>query len=650
MISAIYINGQFVIMGDDMPMARQKSPLFSYQGVPGMWTLPFKIPYAENAHLFGFANEPNVLIDTAELECKLLLYNSLLVPGTIVVDKCTSKDIYISVGAPYYDIDLNIIDKKIRDLDWDDIQLVSEPQVYVKIHLEDDGTADDTINIHTGFALYTVERVEFVPFYGLLSEIVEAINNDILDSGIHASIIGSDTIILEQVEMGSHNKVFKTSDIYAEAFLPSITFTLDFMEWLSAFHDDLIIYLNGLVDPDVYLSGLYYPDTNICFPSEFNKGHYGDLNEDFTGFINYYFVDTYKINYHSGEAFDGNQFALVPCVFLQTVLSKIFGDSALTILGMGVDDDRFKRVHFDNNHSTGKEWYDPISDITYIVWSDKVHIPNHLPDMTVREFFDAYRNKFNLYFDYDPIERKLYILSREGVITEPKKSDWSQRPYFGEAIKEFSRSRGIKFSSPIDSNDDFADTRFIYQGVGEEESDELQHADHQIGNGELEITSDFTHPSMNSVVMPDVEANLQKLPYKNQPGSGDEWEARRNHFAPSLLFFKGMDVVQNDKKYPYSTIDHLNANNEVDDSNMSLIWPKTFEIFWPNWAEFIQSTGQCRVVFSLNIADFTLHKWNIWTTFLQSTWLGAEFNVIELYDNEMLVEFVFHKRKTMPVF
>jgi hypothetical protein len=88
MITAIIVNKTFLVVPPDtIPTLKDSSQLFSYNGVPGKWTLPFTIPYKENAVTLGYPAEPTVIDNSVEMECTLIINESWLIKGTLLVLK-----------------------------------------------------------------------------------------------------------------------------------------------------------------------------------------------------------------------------------------------------------------------------------------------------------------------------------------------------------------------------------------------------------------------------------------------------------------------------------------------------------------------------------------------------------------------------------
>lgn len=633
---AIIVNRQFLVIPDDVAVnLEQPSPLFEYEGVPGKWLLPITIPYLENAAILGMPNEPTVIDEPIEYECQFLIENTWLLKGSLLITQCDEQSIEISGTCPYYDMSEELFNTNIRDLDWDDILLVEpEPQIYIDIVFSLIGAPGaDTITLNTSFAEYEYVATGFEGTVGILGALQDAVNLDTDESGISATIIGSDTLRLRQDALGTHNNVFDTSLISVTS--ATYTVTYDFMTWLTDWHDDCAAALDDYAE-----SGEIYPDRLICFPNVMNKNHFGDLIPEFTGWINYYHINQYFINYTSAQAFAGNKYAVMPFVFALTVLDKIFDACGISITGPLVTEERFQRIIIDNNFSLGKEWYDPVSEDTILVVNDRISIANHLPSMTVGEFLTGYRNKFNAYFAPDPDLRTMSIKLKEDVITDQVRNDWSEKEYMPNPTSEFKLIDGVTLTSPGDESDEYSGSYPVPYN-----EDLPQNSDYVIGNGKTIISSVFGCPSVYKVEVISGLSPKAKAPYKFQFGSGNEFEQRLNEFSPGLLIYKGIAQDENGEDYVYATNDHLNENDEDDSSNISLQWDKLYELFFAKWLDFELNSAQIRIGFNLPVADLMGFKFDEFYGFKHKDWIAGKWEISDVENGKALVEFIFYRRK-----
>lgn len=632
----IIVNKQHLVIPEDaIPNLQQMSPLYDFTGVPPKWLLPISISYRENANILGLPANPAVIDSEIEYACQLILLNSWVIDGILLVTKADEDNIQISIVCPYYDLSETLFNTKIRDLDWDDKLLVEpEPQIYIDITFTLIGSPGvDTLTVGTGFDEYVHDTDGFEGTPAIIGAFIDAINLDTDVSGISASSIGSNVLRLKQAELGTHNNVFKTELVFATSGTYSISY--DFMTWLTDWHDDCKVALDAYAE-----SGDIYPDLDIVFPNIYNPNHFGDLNPDFYGWINRYQFNQYFINYTSLQAFSGNKWGVMPFVFAITVIKKIFDTAGITIDGPGVTEERFRRILIDNNYTIGKEWFDPVGDNTILVVNDRIKIANHLPDMTVGEFLTGYRNKFNLYFHYDPLLRIIYFRKRDDVIANPILNNFNGKPYAIKPVYEFGAIDGVKISNPKDTTDDANNSYFTAYNT-----DLLQNSDYIIGNGKYEINSVFGCPSVSLAYIFDGNGIKLKVPYKLQLGSGNEFEVRFNEPAPGFLIYKGLVEDENGEDYCFATNDHLDQFDEDDASNISLQNDKLYELFFTKWCTFILNSASMRVTLALRVTDIIDFKFDEFYGMQMAHWISENWQIIDIIGDMVYIEFIFNRRK-----
>lgn len=632
---AIIVNKRFLVIPETaLANIRQQNPLFNYDGTPGKLLFPISIPYPENCEQLGLPSESYIVDEPVRMPCQLLVLHTWLLDGELIITKSNGKTIEISVACPYYDMSEDLFKSNLRDLDWDNVELADPvPQIYIDLEFNLIGGAGaDTITVFTSYGEYEQVITGAEPLASIIGGFVSVINDDTAESGISATSIGGNTLRLRQHALGTLNRVFDTANVFATS--ATYTITYDFMTWLTDWHDTLAAYLETTME-----ASTLYDQSPIQWPTMFNSEHYGDLNPDFTGWINNYEQGKPWINYSSTESFDGNRFTMIPQFYLLYVFDKIFSLAKISLAGKGYTEERFRRILVDNNHSIGKEWYDPIGDVEYVSFSAQIDPANHLPDMTVGEFMNAYRAKFNFYFYYKPDTRTVEIKWREDVITNEQRFNYNSKPFAPNPLDEFELYNGIKFTSPSDTSD----KKFgIYPAY--HDTARLQQQDYQIGAGELVISSAFAHPSMQIIdgaTRPESGATV-KVPVKSAAGSGDEWEVRRNSFIPALLIYVGEPGV-NDSNF--ATTDQLDVDGNGLDLDISLQWDEVYTIFWKKWLTFIINSATRRAVFALNITDIMNLNTDKFMGHNNTDWLVEQYEISDIIGDVVFVEFILRRRK-----
>lgn len=632
---AIIVNKRFLVIPDSaLVNLRQPNPLFSYDGTPGKLLFPITIPYAENRIQLGLPSESYVVDEPVRMNCHMLILDTWLLDGELVITKSNGKDIEISVACRYFDMDEDIYKTNVRDLGLENVLLTDPvPQIYIDLEFNLIGAAGpDTITVNTSYAEYEHITDGFEITAAIIGAFVSQINDDTGASGISATIIGGNTLRLRQDALGTQNNVFNTVSVFVTSATYAIT--RDFMTWLTDWHDTLASYLQTTMEAHAI-----YPDTRIQWPTMFNSEHYDELNPDFTGWINNYEQGKPWINYSSSESMTGNRFTLVPCFFLLDVITRIFLQANITIQGRGVSEERFRRILIDNNHSIGKEWYDPVGDETYLAFSASINPANHLPDVSARELFNGYSAKFNFYFYYTPEARTIDIKWREDVLISSERNNWNNKPYGPNPIDEFPLYNGVKFTSQFDPADKKANIYPAFQNT-----DRIQQQDYVIGLGDMVISSIYTHPSVQIIAgdtRPEEGATV-KVPVKSASGSGDEWEERRNAFAPALLIYVGGTGIYDCN---FATTDQLDVDGEDLGLDISLQWDEVYSLFWPKWIPFLLNSATRRVLFGVTITDVITLNTDQFYSHNNTDWLIEQYEISDIIGDVVFVEITLRRRK-----
>lgn len=650
MITNIIVGGTSLkLFTNTFSWLQDRNQLFNYESVPAKWILPFSIPYKENATTFNYPADPTVIDYQDEYECFVELSNSWLIKGTLTIVTSDTNRIEVSITAPYYDMSETLFNTSIKSLNWSDFYLLADrAQIIIDVIFTDVSAVVDTIDFNSSYANYTHSRILGEPLVNVLGAFVDAVTLDEDASGISAEIIGGNILRLKQVEETALNHVFTTPNILVTSLTSSVTWTYDFTTWLIDHHELLRVSLDDIAE-----SGEIYPDRTVCFPTIWNPGHYEDLNPEFKGWINHYYINQYFLNITSGQAWSSNKYTLVPYIFAMQVIEQIFTDAGITIIGELATDERLCRIIIENNYSIGKEFFDPNDDIEYISFSEIVHIPNHLPEMTVGEYLTGWRKRFNIFFHFDPLLRTIEFLFRDDVLTNPIRKDWNAKPFKPHPLFESIAPKGVTLSSPLDSSDSENGVHYTPY-----DTTLLQTASHVIGDGELDISSSFgtvdvarkfVIPHADPIPFTDPISAKRKVPVKYQAGSGEEFGGRFNSFSPRFLIYKGLQEDENTEDYCYATNDHLDSNDLPDDILVSLVWSKAYEFNFVYWLTFLVNSSVMRITLSLEIKDLMNLDFASFHGLQLCDWLIESYQIKDISGFTIYVEFVCHRQKTITI-
>lgn len=251
------------------------------------------------------------------------------------------------------------------------------------------------------------------------------------------------------------------------------------------------ITLPGVLTPVVQDGGV----DAVCFPTILNPTYYGQN-------------DGGRMNDYTLGAYTGAP--QVPMVFVSYLIQKIATLTGTTIDGSFVTDATWQQVILYNTRAL-----DGATSVT---------IANHLPELTVAEFFLELRKLLNLSFTFDTINKRLTIGFWDDKLRLPTQVDWSKKAVKGgNKIPEFNTR--IQLSYDLDSNDALMKSRPLAV------ADYLTAETSGLQNGIAKLTSKF------STLLVDSGTGLATA---QQLGATTVYGQQANKFSPRLLFWNGI--------------------------------------------------------------------------------------------------------------
>lgn len=636
----IIVNGVDLVLPQNafLPL-RQSSPLFSYDGLPGAWSLPITVPYKENAIILGLPANPAVILDSNQYSCTVIVQGTWKSSGTITVVSANKNTMELSISIPFVAISEGLAATPLNEVALGSFALTTAPTVYVDFICS--GSGDETdFNINTSYAGYEYTTGPGDTADEIIDAVALLINADTPASNIVCTNEGGGVLRLSQTTPGPRVTAFSFYGMSQSG--GGITCIIDRTSWIKAWHDDLkaAIYTNR---------NQYYPNVNCCFPVVRHQNFYPeDTNPDYQGFINFYDTlnGTYVLNYNpSGGAWLGNYYTLVPMIFARHVLERICTLSGITLAGDFLQDEDFNRLYIDNARSIAFISTDPQGEDTdYLVMDNVITVANHMPEMTVQDFITALRNKLNLHMDYDPVHKVLYLKSREPVFSDRQVIDWSDKPIAGTPVFTMEKPDGLLFTSPENREDELSG---LYADA--EDDSYIQQDPYRVGNAGFSITSEFTHASVQHVFGPTSVSGSTtwKIPVKDYRGAGEEWDLGYTRNIPALGIYRGMDQDSFGDLYPYGTNDDLSSTENDENNTISLVWYKTVELLWPQWQDFFANATGCRITLAIGIDDLQGIDYEKWYRVGEAEWLVKDWAIRQHNGSDLLVEFNLVKNRTI---
>lgn len=317
------------------------------------------------------------------------------------------------------------------------------------------------------------------------------------------------------------------------------------------------------------------PTSDFVFPTYYNKKFYDSQDGKFTGIFNEY-VDGAFVFKHIDDSS-----SFVPMFSLAYIFRKIEETTGIKITGDFIADADMQKLIFWNNHSLDY-FENTYAETPYHTYYDKIDPRNHIPDMSINEFFIELGKLFSLGFDFDNDAKTLELYFRRDII---KNQDFI----------DISSKTNPRYEFDYGQNEGYT---LVYKWNSKDElfvKDPAEMAPLVIGEGktktELKMHTVFTRKS--SITYSTVVGGVQnirsfgrKVPVVEQPGT---WAGKAPESDPRLLFFHGFQPDFVGDLYPYASSDNLDYDGNVL-GEYSLAWQGTtslYEEFHRDWIDFL---------------------------------------------------------------
>lgn len=170
------------------------------------------------------------------------------------------------------------------------------------------------------------------------------------------------------------------------------------------------------------------------------------------------------------------QSTFVPYPYLITILRKIAAHLGYELQGSWVNDDAIKKLCIYNTYSLDY-WERVSSTEVYNTFNVPINLTNHIPDITISEFFDAIKNLFNLSIEIDSRKKEIRIDAKKTFLS-PVHEEISANHTL-TAIAPPKTTEGFSLAMTIDEDDT---RQILYK--------ELIATDNILGDGDTFAPSD----------------------------------------------------------------------------------------------------------------------------------------------------------------
>lgn len=258
--------------------------------------------------------------------------------------------------------------------------------------------------------------------------------------------------------------------------------------------------LGGEILPGTFVANANHLIDKYCLPQVQNTAFYGTNSQGgYNGII----------NEHDGVNYGGS--TKVPMLFNKYFLERITQLCGISFLGDFMNNADYQRLIIHNTHSL-----DNATSIEYA---------NHLPEMSVEQYFVELKKLFNLLMKFDIHAKTLKIDSIDGVLKKPCILDWSNKvsPIRNKAPEP---SQGIELEFGLNGSDGLTK-------VPNPDFDKYRTA--------LLAGQEISYQTIKSA-WSSLTSTASGLPKMEMAGISSNFNQQANKFSPQFLFWTGLNA------------------------------------------------------------------------------------------------------------
>ncbi|GAB3518543.1 hypothetical protein [Emticicia fontis] len=606
--------------------AQLNSPYIGTQQ-QGSVVYPFSCPFTGNNDLIlGYARLPESAVDRNKTYVGKIMDDNILILEGILKVNGTDGSYSIEIEGPPAGVPLTFWNKKLNKIDFGTHEFQMEakdtPLFAIKITPEIKpyfGLANSTLKIFHGsnvFLTYTFpsDTGNYNYLYNtgsnrtlgeLLSPVAYAFNEEenlkaegyelvISKSGINLFVPISAT--------GEAYKIEITALVLGEFGPFNLVKTFDFTR---------IRYLSPI------LKGLQNNVPNrdpFVLPSVYNPGFYSEENKFWSRFVNWFDGTDYAKN----GIRNPTAFTIVPMVSLKYLIDHLLIYMNYTPSGSAYNNADIQALIIENTRSIDLQAEN--CDFPFNIYQPSFDFKNHLPDITVQEFFDELKEFLGLAISYDFLSRSCNIEFIDPILKSVVNENFSNK--VGERIS-FESSEIKKIQLSYDNIPDEDKTHEVYlpypaDSIVESSPVEYSQIKSKISSLPTKVYSP-TNPD-GFIFRPNIDggSHYQGIPggtiildeirlysYCNQPGVSPFFGQDKNTFHFRLLLyigkakdFVGIDIVRAD--YKNQNLD-LSLNTASENSR--------YNRFLKGKIEFLESAAEAETEVVLTDAEVAAFDW-----------------------------------------
>lgn len=349
----------------------------------------------------------------------------------------------------------------------------------------------------------------------------------------------------------------------------------------------------------------------FVFPTIYNPGFYGNKNKIFSKFVNWY--DGNLSLYPENTFKTPTAYTLVPMMTLHYVVRQLLLVMNYSGEGAFFSDADLKLLFIENTKSIDLQC--EMIDLPFNVFETSFQYKDHLPDVTVQDFFDEIKNYFGLSIEYDIINRKAKIDFIQPVLTATENEDYSDKVY--RISLETSQVKKIQFSP----NSEFiAETDKAHEvnlplplnEVVEREPEIYTNLKSIISTLPVQVveasTAEIIRPrgSILSEVTAVQTGPVRMYPYCNQQGNSQLYEQSEQNWSFRLMFYLGKQKDPQD-------VTIIRSDYKTANLNLALSTEPTsrFSKYLKAYRDFLENTVEAETDVFLTDAEVASFNWRL---------------------------------------
>lgn len=352
----------------------------------------------------------------------------------------------------------------------------------------------------------------------------------------------------------------------------------------------------------------------FVFPTIYNPGFYGQKNKLYAKYINFFDgeLGTYMENTY--RFLNLTVYTLVPMITLHYVIKQLLLIMQYEAKGAFFEDADMKLLYIENQKSIDLQC--EMTDLPFNIYATSFQYKDHLPDMTVQEFFDEIKNFLGLSIVYDKVNRLAIFDFIEPVLVSTENEDFSDKVY--RVSLETSPIKKIQFAPNSDFIPEADKLHEVNQPLPSDEVVELTPDSYttiksKISTLPVQVVeasqTEFIRPPRNTPPTTPVAVQtgtVRMYPYCNQTGNSQLYEQSEQSWSFRLLFYLGKQKDPQD-------VTIIRSDYKTATLNLALSTDATsrYTKLLKAYREFLENTVEAETDVFLTDAEIAAFNWRL---------------------------------------